>query len=67
MESMMDVFRQSGLVPTDVDQVVLTGGTSQFPLVKEELARIFGRDKLSEHNIYQSVVNGLAHFALRQI
>ncbi len=67
MESMMDVFRQSGLVPTDVDQVVLTGGTSQFPLVKEELARIFGRDKLSEHNIYQSVVNGLARFALRQI
>lgn len=67
MDSMMDVFRQSGLNPSDVDQVVLTGGTSQFPLIKEELARIFGKEKLSEHNIYQSVVNGLAQFGLRNL
>ena len=64
MEVMMDVFKQSGLGVNDVDEVVLTGGSSQFPLIKEELTRIFGPDKLSEHNIYQSVVNGLAHFAL---
>ena len=60
---MMDVFVQSGLSVSDVDQVCLTGGTSQFPLIKEKLTAIFGKDKLVEHNIYQSVVNGLALFA----
>lgn len=66
MDVMMDVFKQSGLSVNDVDEVVLTGGTSQFPLIREELSRIFGKEKLSEHNIYQSVVNGLAQFALRR-
>jgi len=66
MDIMMDVFKQSGLNVSDVDEVVLTGGTSQFPLIREELTRIFGKEKLSEHNIYQSVVNGLAQFALRR-
>ncbi len=64
MMSMMDVFRQSGLSPIDVDEVVLTGGTSQFPLIREELKKIFGEGKLLTHDIYQSVVNGLAKFAL---
>jgi len=66
MDVMMDVFKQSNLSVNDVDEVVLTGGTSQFPLIREELTRIFGKEKLSEHNIYQSVVNGLAQFALRK-
>lgn len=66
MEAMLDVFTQSGLKPSDVNEVCLTGGTSQFPLIREELTRIFGKEKLSEHNIYQSVVSGLAQFALRQ-
>ncbi|MBY0517288.1 MAG: Hsp70 family protein [Bacteriovoracaceae bacterium] len=66
MNSMMDVFNQSGLSVSDVDEVVLTGGTSQFPLIRQNLASIFGEEKLSNHNIYQSVVNGLAQFALRQ-
>jgi hypothetical chaperone protein len=63
MKTMMEVFTQSGLKVTDVDQVCLTGGTSQFPLIKGQLQSIFGKDKLIEHNIYQSVVNGLAQYA----
>lgn len=65
MDTMMDVFKQSNLKPEQVDEVVMTGGTSQFPLIREELNKIFGKEKLSEHNIYQSVVNGLAQYALR--
>lgn len=65
MDVMMDVFKQSGLQAADVDEVVMTGGTSQFPMIREELTRIFGKDKLSEHNIYQSVVNGLAQYGVR--
>lgn len=63
METMNGVFTQSGLGPHDVDEVVLTGGTSQFPLLRERLLAVFGPGKLREHNIYESVVNGLAQFA----
>lgn len=67
MTTMKEVFTQSGLKPEDVDQVCLTGGTSQFPMIKTELANTFGKEKLFEHNIYQSVVNGLAQFAKKSL
>lgn len=63
MNTMMDVFTQSSMKPTDVDEVILTGGTSQFPLIQEKLEAVFGKERLYEHNIYQSVVNGLAQYA----
>ncbi|WPU63494.1 Hsp70 family protein [Peredibacter starrii] len=65
MDTMMEVFAQSGLTPDKVDQVIMTGGTSQFPLIQERLKSTFGPEKLKEHNIYQSVVNGLAQYAIR--
>src|SRR5690606_24934758 len=52
MESMMKVFEQSGLTPDDVDQICLTGGTSQFPLIRKQLKDLFGEQKILEHNIY---------------
>jgi hypothetical chaperone protein len=64
MSTMMEVFKQSGLYPDKVDQVVLTGGTSQFPQIQEELTSVFGAQKLNSHDIYQSVVNGLAKYAV---
>lgn len=67
MSTMMEVFTQSGLKPAEVDQVCLTGGTSQFPMIKSQLQSIFGKEKLIEHNIYQSVVSGLAQYAARAI
>ncbi len=67
MVCMMDVFNQSGLTISDVDQVCLTGGTSQFPLIQQRLSQTFGKEKLTEYNIYHSVVSGLAHFAQKLI
>lgn len=63
LSSMQEVFRQSGTRPQDVYQVVLTGGTSQLPLMQERFADIFGAEKLKQFNVYESVVNGLARFA----
>lgn len=60
METMMEVFKQSGKRPESVAQVCLTGGTSQFPMIKDHLRKLFGAEKMYEHSIYQSVVNGLA-------
>lgn len=67
MNSMMEVFKQSNLSPSDVDQVCLTGGTSQSPIIREKLKNIYGPSKLVEYNVYQSVVNGLAQFAKKKI
>lgn len=67
MKTMMDVFTQSNLQAKDVDEVILTGGTSQFPMIQARLESFFGKEKLLEHNIYQSVVNGLAQFAKNQL
>lgn len=63
METMMDVFKQSSLSTDKVQKVCLTGGTSQFPLIREQLASVFGPDKIQSYGLYDSVVNGLAHFA----
>ncbi len=65
--TMMEVFTQANINPQDVNQVCLTGGTSQLRLIRETLAQVFGPEKLVEYNIYQSVVNGLAQYAKRQL
>lgn len=64
--SMLSVFEQAGLRPQDVSQVCLTGGTSQLPAIKDYFRNLFGEDRITEYNIYQSVVNGLAQYALKQ-
>ncbi len=57
------VFEQSGLAPKDVDQVRITGGTGQMPLVQKHLADIFGKEKIEMSEVFQSVVQGLAKYA----
>lgn len=65
INAMMEVFTQSKINPSQVDEVVLTGGTAQFTQIQNRLSDIFGKEKLVEHDIYQSVVGGLSQFALQ--
>jgi len=67
INTMMEVFTQSNLKTTSVDQVYLTGGTSQFPLIIKNLETIFGKNKIFKKNIYQSIVNGLAEYTKKVI
>lgn len=67
METLSEVFKQSGLSPEKVDQVCLTGGTSQFLPIRQELKNMFGENKITEHNIFESVVNGLANYGKQLI
>jgi hypothetical chaperone protein len=64
IDAMMEVFSQSKIDPKQVDEVVLTGGTAQFTQIQERLTEIFGKEKLVEHDIYQSVVGGLSQYAI---
>jgi len=65
--SLDKVFEQSGLKHIDVDQVRITGGTGQMPLVQKKLESLFGKDKIIKNEIFQSVVQGLGVYAQKQI
>ena len=61
--TMMQVFEQSGMKTQQVDHICITGGTGQLPLIRQRLIEIFGEEKITEHKIFQSVVDGLAKYA----
>jgi hypothetical chaperone protein len=54
-----DVVAASGLLPTQMDTVFLTGGTSRIPHIRTLFAERFGRDKLEQRDAFTSVVHGL--------
>jgi len=58
-----EVFKQSGLKYSDVDEVRITGGTGQMPLVQKHLVDIFGESKIQMSEVFQSVVQGLGKYA----
>lgn len=54
-----DVVARSGLLPTQIDSVFLTGGTSRIPYIQSLFAQRFGREKLESRDAFTSVVHGL--------
>jgi hypothetical chaperone protein len=67
IKTMMEVFTISNTLPETVDQVCITGGTGQFSMIQNELKNIFGKDKIIEHDIFQSVVGGLSEYAKKHL
>ena len=61
--SLDEVFTQSGLQANDVNELVITGGSGRFPLVRTHLEKLFGAQKLKSHKTFESVVTGLGRFA----
>jgi hypothetical chaperone protein len=53
------VIAGSGLLPTQIDTVFLTGGTSRIPHIQALFAERFGRDKVENRDAFTSVVHGL--------
>jgi hypothetical chaperone protein len=54
-----EVIAGSGLLPTQIDTVFLTGGTSRIPHIQALFAERFGRDKVENRDAFTSVVHGL--------
>jgi hypothetical chaperone protein len=54
---------RAGLSPSAIDIVCCTGGTARVPALTAALAERFGRDKLTEHRSFHSVIQGLAEHA----
>ncbi len=54
-----EVITGSGLLPSQIDTVFLTGGTSRIPYIQALFADRFGVEKLEKRDAFTSVVHGL--------
>ncbi|MBK8479684.1 MAG: Hsp70 family protein [Proteobacteria bacterium] len=60
LEIVEGALREAGVSPAQVDRVVLTGGVSRMPLVRERLQRYFGRELPLLVDPEQAIVIGAA-------
>ncbi|MDP1743493.1 MAG: Hsp70 family protein, partial [Candidatus Amesbacteria bacterium] len=58
-ECIDESLKVSGINVSKIDKVVMTGGSSLIPRVKEILAAKFGGEKISQFDVFESVVTGL--------
>jgi hypothetical chaperone protein len=58
--SVAAVLTKAGMVPSQIDRVFLTGGTSFVPAVRQIFVNRFGAEKLSAGGEFVSVAEGLA-------
>jgi len=63
LKSLDETMKKSGLDFSDVDIVCCTGGTARVPRLRQAIEERFGKEKLQEHRVFHSVVEGLAHRA----
>uniref|UniRef100_A0A914R5A9 SNTX MACPF/CDC-like domain-containing protein n=1 Tax=Panagrolaimus davidi TaxID=227884 RepID=A0A914R5A9_9BILA len=56
-----NVLNEAKVLPTDIDEVLLVGGSSRIPKIQEMLAQIFGAEKISKRiNPDEAVAYGAA-------
>ncbi len=63
LKTLDETVKKSGLNYSQIDLVCCTGGTAKVPCLKEAIEQRFGKEKLQEHRVFHSVVEGLAHRA----
>jgi hypothetical chaperone protein len=63
--SIMECLAAASVGPERIDRVVLTGGTSQVPILDRLVRRIFGDDKVHRPDFFASVATGLGYVAAR--
>ncbi len=60
---MKATISDSGLSPEDIDVVFLTGGTSQVPVVRQDIESTLPNARLLDGDTFGSVASGLALLA----
>lgn len=63
LKTLDDTMIKSGVSFSQVDLVCCTGGTARVPKIKAAIEQRFGKEKLQEHRVFHSVVEGLAQRA----
>lgn len=64
LSTMDDVIQQAQLQHSDIDSICCTGGTSKVPLIRDELEKRFGAEKIQSFQNFHSVIKGLSERAL---
>lgn len=59
-EPVSKAFKDAGLKPKDIDEIVLVGGMTRMPIVVEKVKKIFGKDPLKGVNPDEVVAMGAA-------
>ena len=62
-DSIFDSLRAASVKPGDIHRVLLTGGTSQVPMINQSVIKIFGEEKIVRPGFFSSVATGLGHVA----
>ncbi len=61
----LECIRSAGLQPKAINLIVLTGGSTEIPLVQHEFKRLFPQAAISDENKLSSVATGLAYDSIR--
>ncbi|MCL2093999.1 MAG: Hsp70 family protein [Treponema sp.] len=65
-KALNECLTQGGKKHTDIDLVILTGGSTDIIKIRELAARSFPQAKISDQNKFSSVCQGLAYDAQRR-
>jgi len=64
IQMMMEVILDdNGMKPSDIDNVILCGGSSRIPAVRERIRRVFGKEPVEVGNLDEAVSLGAAIYA----
>lgn len=64
-QAIVDCLAKAAVEPAAVERVILTGGTSQVPLLNRSVTKIFGEKKILRPDYFSSVASGLGYAASR--
>lgn len=64
-QTIFESLSAASVKPKQITRVLLTGGTSQVPMINRSVIDIFGREKILRPDFFSSVATGLGHVASR--
>lgn len=64
-QSILESLKTAAIKPEDIKRVILTGGTSQVPMLNRSVIKIFGKEKILRPDYFSSVATGLGYIASR--
>jgi hypothetical chaperone protein len=62
-QAILDCLAAATVKPANIKRVILTGGTSQVPLLNQSVIKIFGEKKILRPDYFSSVATGLGYVA----
>ncbi len=65
IDSLLECLRQAGVSRTEIQLIILTGGSTEIPYIKRAITSMFPSAVISESQKFSSVAIGLSYEAMR--